>query len=58
MAQCPKCEHMLRLSKDVKVEDLVTCPECHWLLEVVSLNGPELDFALRDEGWDDWEDEV
>lgn len=58
MTQCPKCENSLQLSKDVKLEDLITCPECHWLLEVISLNPLELDYALRDEGWEEWEEEV
>ena len=57
MAQCPGCENPIQLGKDVKLEALITCPECHWLLEVISLNPLELDYALRDEGWEEWEEE-
>jgi lysine biosynthesis protein LysW len=57
MARCPGCGNPIRLGGDVKLGALITCPECHWLLEVTSLNPPELKYALRDEGWEEWEDE-
>ena len=58
MATCPEYESPLQLGKDVKLEALIACPECHWLLEVISLNPLELEYALRDEGWEEWEEEV
>jgi lysine biosynthesis protein LysW len=57
MAQCPQCENTIQLSKNAKMGALIACPECHWLLEVISLNPLEFDYALRDEGWDEWEED-
>jgi len=54
MAQCPGCENPIQLGEDVKLEAIIACPECYRLLEVTSLNPPELDYALRDEGWEEW----
>ncbi len=57
MAQCPECGNLIRLDKNVKLGALIACPECDWLLEVISLNPLELDYALGDEDWEDWEEE-
>ena len=45
------------MGKDVKLGTLITCPECDWLLEVISLNPLELSYALGDEEWEEWEEE-
>lgn len=45
------------MGKNVKLGTLTTCPECEWLLEVISLNPLELDYALGDDDWEDWEEE-
>ena len=57
MATCPECGSPVRLGKNVKLGTLVTCPECDWLLEVISLNPLELDYALGDDDGEDWEEE-
>jgi lysine biosynthesis protein LysW len=58
MAQCPECENPIQLSKNVKLGTLTTCPECDCLLEVISLNPLDLDYAFGDEEWeDDYEDD-
>jgi lysine biosynthesis protein LysW len=57
MARCPKCENPIQLGRNVDLGVLITCPECHWLLEVISLSPLELDYALRDEGWEEWGEE-
>ena len=58
MAQCPGCENPIQLGEDVKLEAIIACPECHWLLEVISLNPLKLDYALGDESRGEWEEEV
>ena len=55
MAQCPECGNPIQLGKDVKLEALITCPECDCLLEVISLNPLDLDYAFRDEVWEEEE---
>ncbi len=57
MAKCPECGNQIQLSKNVKMGALTTCPECDCLLEVVSLNPPDLGYAFGDEEWDEEEDE-
>ena len=37
--------------------DLVNCPECDALLEVVDLRPPTLDYASSQDGDDDWDDD-
>jgi len=39
------------------VWDLVNCPECDALLEVVDLRPPTLDYASGQDGDDDWDDD-
>jgi lysine biosynthesis protein LysW len=58
MARCSECENPIQLGEDVRLGELIACPKCHWLLEVISLNPLELDYALRDEGWEECEEEV
>ena len=62
-ASCPDCLVQIRFRKAPELEDLVTCPECEALLEVVQLKPLRLDWAYSDEfeetyeGEDGWEDE-
>ena len=54
MAKCPECGNPVKLSKDIKLGALTTCPECDCLLEVISLNPLDLDYAF---GYEEWEEE-
>jgi len=56
MAKCPECGNPVQLSKNVKLEALITCPECDCLLEVISLNPLDLDYAFGDEEWEEEEE--
>ena len=58
MAKCPECGNPIQLSKNVKMGAITTCPECDCLLEVISLNPLDLDYALGDEEWEEEEEEV
>jgi len=58
MAECPECGNLVQLGKNVKLGALITCPECDCLLEVISLNPLELDYALGDEEWEEEEEEI
>ncbi|MBC8249751.1 MAG: lysine biosynthesis protein LysW [Anaerolineales bacterium] len=57
MALCPECESTIVLSKGVKLGAHIDCPECGAMLEVISLNPLELDYALGDEEWEEEEEE-
>ena len=57
MARCPECGNPVQLSKNAKLGAFTTCSECDCLLEVISLNPPELDYALGEEEWGEWEEE-
>ena len=59
-ARCPACSTWISLRDAVEVWDLVDCPDCKTLLEVVDLRPPTLDYANKEyDEWDDeeWEDE-
>jgi lysine biosynthesis protein LysW len=58
-AHCPSCNSWVNLSDSAEVWDLIECPECHTLLEVVDLRPPTLDYANEADDWDedDWDDE-
>jgi lysine biosynthesis protein LysW len=62
-ARCPSCSAWVQLRDNVEVWDLVKCPECETLLEVVDLRPPTLDYAdagleAEEEEWDEeeWEE--
>lgn len=61
-ARCPSCGAWVNLRDGAEVWDLVECPECNTLLEVVDLRPPTLDYANsdEDEDWDeeDWDEET
>ena len=48
-ATCPDCLVQIRFRKMPELEDLVTCPECEALLEIVQLKPLRLDWAYADE---------
>jgi lysine biosynthesis protein LysW len=56
-ARCPACNTWVNLRDNVEVWDLVGCPECNTLLEVVELRPPTLDYAQDDVDDDEWDDE-
>jgi lysine biosynthesis protein LysW len=60
-ARCPACGAWVNLRDTAEIWDLVNCPECNTLLEIVDLRPPTLDYAsneVEDEEWDDedWDD--
>jgi lysine biosynthesis protein LysW len=60
-ARCPACSAWVHLRDTVEVWDVVNCPECDTLLEVVELRPPTVDYAdsgLEAEEWEeDWDEE-
>jgi lysine biosynthesis protein LysW len=57
-ARCPACNAWVNLRDAAEVWDLVNCPECDTLLEIMELRPPTLDYAnteLDDEEWDEEE---
>lgn len=56
-AECPDCAAEIVFSDRPKLADTVTCPECSTLLEVVSVNPLELEWAFE-EDLDDGDDEL
>ncbi|MBI5961528.1 MAG: hypothetical protein HY866_22500 [Chloroflexi bacterium] len=56
-ARCPACNAWVNLRDAAEVWDLVDCPECCTMLEIVDLRPPTLDYANRDTGEEDFEDE-
>ena len=56
-SRCPSCGAWVNLSDAIEVWDLVNCPECSALLEVVDLRPPTLDYASSLDGDEEWDDE-
>jgi lysine biosynthesis protein LysW len=56
-ARCPACNGWVNLRDAAEVWDLVDCPECSTLLEIVDLRPPTLDYADRDTGDPGFEDD-
>jgi lysine biosynthesis protein LysW len=56
-ARCPSCGAWVNLRDTAEVWDLVECPECNTLLEVVDLRPPTLDYASSDLAEEDWEED-
>jgi uncharacterized paraquat-inducible protein A len=44
---CPLCEGTLLIPRSLKVESTLFCPRCDCLLQVVSIDPPEVDFPLK-----------
>lgn len=53
VAVCPGCEEDVRLAGRLKLGQHVSCPSCGALLEVVSVNPVELDWAFDEESDED-----
>ena len=51
LAECPECDGRLRFRKNLKIGELILCPECEVTLEVVSIKPLELGWA-DDDPWD------
>ncbi|MHB0859219.1 MAG: hypothetical protein ACYC5M_16835 [Anaerolineae bacterium] len=49
VAVCPGCDEDVRMPGRPKMGQHTTCPSCGSLLEVVSANPLELDWAFEDE---------
>ncbi len=59
-ARCPACGAWVTLRDTTEIWDLVNCPECNTMLEIVELRPPTLDYAdnaVDDWDEDEWEDE-
>ena len=56
-AYCPNCDAVIN-KDNPQVGAMVTCPECHTELEIISIDLFEVDFPLDyDEEWEDEEEE-
>lgn len=57
--QCPECDGTIVFgTKKMKLGKSIECPECGVMLEVISLNPFELDYALGDEEWEEEEEKI
>jgi ssDNA-binding Zn-finger/Zn-ribbon topoisomerase 1 len=54
-AQCPYCDSLFELRREVREWDAVKCPECRTSLQVIRVCPPVVDYAF--EGEYDWEDD-
>lgn len=54
-ARCPACNAWVTLRDTAEIWDLIKCPECHVMLEIVEIRPPTLDYA--DASNDDWEED-
>ena len=61
LGACPSCDTSIRLSGKLHIGQLVTCPECGDVLEVIQLSpAVKLDWAFEEpfeDDKDDYEDE-
>lgn len=48
-AVCPACSVRVRFSKELKLGQLLTCPECENTLEVIRVSPLRLGWAYEDE---------
>jgi lysine biosynthesis protein LysW len=54
---CPDCDATIAFSTRMKLGKSIECPECGVVLEVISLNPLEVDYALEDDDWEEYEDD-
>ena len=52
-ALCICCNNAVRLESHFMRGQTITCPNCSTLLEVISLNPPELDWAYLEQAVDE-----
>lgn len=45
-AICPLCDATIALPRNLLVGSMLFCPRCDCLLQIVSLDPPEIDFPL------------
>lgn len=45
-AECPECQHRIRLQRKPRLLQLVNCIGCDEILIVTSIKPPQLDWAL------------
>lgn len=48
MATCPSCDTNIRLRGKLQIGQMITCPECGDVLEVIQLNPFKLDWAFEE----------
>jgi hypothetical protein len=46
-ATCPLCDGAVLLSRSLTLDSTLFCPRCDCLLQIVSLDPPEVDFPFR-----------
>ena len=44
-AKCPSCKKIVEMQENAKVRELITCPYCNSILEIVNKFPPTLDWA-------------
>ena len=44
-APCPACKKVVKVQEETEVLELISCPHCKSLLELVNLFPPTLDWA-------------
>jgi DNA-directed RNA polymerase subunit RPC12/RpoP len=44
-AKCPACKKVILLDQEFKVRELINCPHCNTILEIVKKFPPTLDWA-------------
>ncbi|GHA98071.1 lysine biosynthesis protein LysW [Streptomyces termitum] len=49
---CPECDAEISLGQDIRVSEIVECPECRLELEIASVEPPQL--ILAPEVEEDW----
>lgn len=47
LAPCPLCETSIPMPRSLQVESMLFCPRCDCLLQIVSLDPPEVDFPYK-----------
>lgn len=47
VAICPLCDAHISVPRSLLVKSMLFCPRCDCLLQIVSLDPPELDFPLE-----------
>lgn len=47
MATCPLCDANIPIPRSLLVSSMLFCPRCDCLLQIVSLDPPEIDFPLE-----------
>lgn len=57
VAFCPACDTRIRFDEKPELYDIVTCPECEGVFEVVGLSPIQLDWLSDFAGDDEWSDE-